>query len=96
MAGTRTDPQANMLLMKAAGPSAGTTNGNPGEDLGSAGGAFADEKATAKAKRDRAASETKGPSLGDALALGAGQQSTPYQLETQADAIARQIRRGDV
>jgi hypothetical protein len=55
-----------------------------------------DEKATAKAKHDRHETESTGTPLGDALALGGGQQSTPYQLATQADAIAKQTKRGKI
>ena len=75
---------------------AGQLNGStrPAETTG-AGGVWADEKATARAKHDRAATPSKNAPLGDALAVGGGQQSTPY-LETQADAIAKQTKRGDV
>lgn len=52
-----------------------------------------DEKATAKSKGARRETESTGTPLGDALALGGGQQSTPYQLATQADAIAKQTKR---
>jgi hypothetical protein len=55
-----------------------------------------DEKATANAKHDRHDTDTGGTSLGDALTLGGGQQSTPYQLATQADAIAKQTKRGKI
>lgn len=99
MADNQNDPQADPSSKATAGPSEPVEkpSGNPrAADKKSAGGAWADEKATAKAKHDRAASPSKGPSLGDALAVGGGQQSTPYQLETQADAIAKQTKRGDV
>jgi hypothetical protein len=56
-------------------------------------GVWTDEKATANAKRDRVSSPSKTESPGDALAVGGGQQTSPYQLATQADAIARQTRR---
>lgn len=88
MAGDQNDPKADVSLK--------TNSGSPVPDSKTAGSAWADEKATAKAKHDRASSPTKAPSLGDALTVGGGQQSTPYQLETQADAIAKQTRRGDV
>jgi hypothetical protein len=99
MVGNQDDPHSDIPLKNASVPSAadGPLNGNPEvADIRNAGGAWADEKATARAKHDRTASPTKGPSLGDALAVGGGQQSTPYQLGTQADAIARQTKRGDV
>jgi hypothetical protein len=99
MPGNQDNPQADIPLKNASAPSAAddTLNGSSEvADIRNAGGAWADEKATARAKHDRAASPTNGPSLGDALAVGGGQQSTPFQLETQADAIARQTRRGDV
>jgi hypothetical protein len=56
-------------------------------------GVWADEKATANAKRDRLSTPSKSESPGDALAVGGGQQTSPYQLATQADAIAKQTRR---
>jgi hypothetical protein len=55
---------------------------------------LADEKATAKSKRDRVSGPSKSDNAVDPLSVGGGQQTTPYQLETQADAIAKQSRRG--
>lgn len=52
-----------------------------------------DEKATARSKHDRVEADDAGAPLGDALALGGGQQSSPFQLATQADAIAKQSKR---
>jgi hypothetical protein len=54
-----------------------------------------DEKATANAKHDRADHESKNDPLGDALSIGAGQVSSPYLTQTQANAIARQANRKD-
>lgn len=69
---------------KAAPPKSGSARKNDILD---------DEKATARSKHDRLESEQSGTPLGDALALGGGQQSSPYQLATQADAIAKQTKR---
>jgi hypothetical protein len=54
-----------------------------------------DEKATANAKHDRRENESRNEPLGDALSMGAGQVSSPYLTQTQANAIARQANRKD-
>ena len=93
MTDSQKQPDTTSLNNTAApSDSAAQPKGNRNPDAG----AWADEKATANAKHDRAAAPSKGEPLGDALAVGGGQQSTPYQLETQADAIAKQTKRGNV
>jgi hypothetical protein len=54
-----------------------------------------DEKATANAKHDRHDHQSRDEPLGDALSIGAGQVSSPFLTEIQADAIAKQTSRNN-
>jgi hypothetical protein len=86
-------------LKDTTGPSdtSGKLKANPETaDTRDVSSVWTDEKAAANTRHDRTSAPSKVPPLGDALAAGGGQQSTPYQLETQADALAKQSNRGDV
>jgi hypothetical protein len=65
------------------------------KDLSSSRTVLQDEKATANAKHDRPEHQSRNEPLGDALSIGAGQVSSPYLTQTQANAIARQANRKD-
>jgi hypothetical protein len=65
------------------------------KDLSSSRTVWQDEKATANAKHDRPEHQSRNEPLGDALSIGAGQVSSPYLTQTQANAIARQANRKD-
>jgi hypothetical protein len=93
------DNEANpkvSLTQTAATETERSTKANPeAKDLPNSGTVWQDEKATANAKHDRPDHQSRSEPLGDALSIGAGQVSSPYLTQTQANAIARQANRKD-